>query len=66
MCIFKADHLGLDKLLGGSTMNKTNSPCLSRHIFSLALHLMVGSYEFFIDIVVLIGVIIMLVLFLLT
>lgn len=43
--MFRAENLGLDNLLGGSSLKKTDSPSLSCHSLPIALYLGVGSYE---------------------
>lgn len=43
MC--QAENLGLDNLVGGSFLMKTDSPSLSSHSLPVALYLGVGSSE---------------------
>ena len=43
--VFSADHLELNSLLGGLTLEKTDSPFLHSHWLIATLYLEVGSYK---------------------
>lgn len=45
VCVFRADHLGLDDLSGDSSLDHMDSPFINSHLLTASLYLRLGLCE---------------------